>query len=155
MRLSMVGWVSVAAVGVLAVVGAVAGPRAVVVVAAVAGGAVLVWRLSRCSHSGPLGLQPPVTNPDGTRSPAMWFCDRCGKSWPAGLEHDTHVVARFVGYDQSKASGAARRADELGRRTRAMALKRAGYSAGRHPSTVRPSADVVPMANVRQFMNNK
>ncbi len=153
MRLSIVGWVSVAAVGVLVVAGAVAGPRAVVVVAAIAGGAVLVWRLSRCPHSGPLGLQPPVTNPDGTRTPAMWFCDRCGKSWPAGFEHDAHVVTRFVGYDESKAASAAKRAEELSRQQRALALKRAGYGAGRRARAARTPADVVPMANVRQFMN--
>jgi hypothetical protein len=153
MRLSVVGWVSAAAVSVVAVVGAVGGVRGVVILAVVAGGAALAWRLSRCSHSGPLGLQPPVTHPDGTRTPAMWFCDRCGKSWPAGFEQEAHVVRRFVGYDESKAAIAARRAEELSRQQRAMALKRAGYGAGRRARTPRPSADVVPMANVRHFMN--
>jgi hypothetical protein len=150
----MVGWVSAAAVSVLAVTAAIAGPRAVVLVVAIAGGVVLAWRLLRCSHSGPLGLQPPVTNPDGTRTSAMWFCDRCGKSWPAGFDQHAHVVTRFVGYDESKATGAAKRAEELSRQQRVLALKRAGYgAAGRRTRAARPAADVVPMANVRQFMN--
>jgi hypothetical protein len=149
----MVGWMSAAAVSVLAVAGAVAGPRAIVLLLALAGGAVLAWRLSRCPHSGPLGLQPPVTNPDGTRTPAMWFCDRCGKSWPAGFHHEARVVTRFVGYDESKATGAAKRAEELSRQQRALALKRAGYGGARRARTTRPAADVVPMANVRHFMN--
>jgi hypothetical protein len=104
---------------------------------------VALWRFSWCRHPGPLGLLPPVTSRDGTRSSAQWFCDRCGKTWAASFEREHTPVLRFNGYDQSKAVDAARRADELERRQRTLALRRAGLS----PPRRRPEreAEVVPM----------
>ena len=80
----------------------------------------------KCRHSGPLGLLPPVEGPDGERLPARWFCDRCGKSWPAGLERDHAPIPRFTGYDPTKAVRAARRAGELEASQRKLALRRSG-----------------------------
>lgn len=109
---------------------------------------IAVWRSAWCRHPGPLGLLPPVTNRDGTRSPAHWFCDRCGKTWAASFEREHTPILRFDGYDQSKAPDAARRADELERRQRTLALRRAGLApARRRPE---PEADVVPMLQLRQ-----
>ena len=81
----------------------------------------------KCRHSGPLGLLPPTTNADGTRTAAHWYCDSCGKSWPANFDRVQQPVRRFEGYDETKAVEAARRADELYRKQHAIARKRAGY----------------------------
>ena len=109
---------------------------------------VAVWRSAWCRHPGPLGLLPPVTNTDGTRSPAHWFCDRCGKTWAASCEREQTPILRYDGFDQSKAPHAARRADELERRQRTLALRRAGIT----PNRRRPAreAEVVPMMSLRQ-----
>jgi hypothetical protein len=113
----------------------------------------LVWRLGVCRHPGPLGLLPPVTNPDGTRSEAQWYCDRCGKSWAAAFEHQPRLVRRFDGFDQSKAVGAARRAEELTKHQRRLALRRAGLGPVNRAPRVRANpAEVVPLAHVRQFV---
>jgi hypothetical protein len=90
----------------------------------------LVW-LSRCRHSGRLGLLPPTTADDGTRTPAKWYCDACGRSWPTGLEHERTPVVRFSGYDQSKLPAAARRAAAHDKQRHSLAVKRAGLSANR------------------------
>ena len=97
---------------------------AVLTFAGVAAVTALTWR---CRHSGPLGLLPPTTNADGTRTAAQWYCDACGKSWPAVFDRSQQPVRRFEGYDESKAVDAARRADELYRKQHAIARKRAGY----------------------------
>jgi hypothetical protein len=120
-----------------------------------AAAAAVVWRVWQCNHPGPLGLLPPVTAADGTRQPAQWFCDGCGHSWPAIFERDQQPVRRFEGFDQSKAAGAARRADELFRRQHQMAIRRAG-GADRHTTEVRrktrrPAAQVVPLDNLRRM----
>ena len=111
---------------------------------------VAFWRSASawCRHPGPLGLLPPVTNADGTRSPAHWFCDRCGKTWVASFEREQTPILRYGGFDQSKAEHAARRADELERRQRTLALRRAGLT----PNRRRPAreAEVVPMIGLRQ-----
>ena len=108
----------------------------------------LVWRSTWCRHPGPLGLLPPVANADGTRSPAQWFCDRCGKTWVASFEREQTPILRYDGFDQSKAQNAARRADELERRQRSLALRRAGLT----PNRRRPAreAEVVPLMGLRQ-----
>ncbi len=80
----------------------------------------------KCRHPGPLGLLPPVDEASGIRMPARWYCDRCGHSWPAGIDHGRPPVPRFTGYDESKAIGAARRAEELSVRQRDLAVRRAG-----------------------------
>jgi hypothetical protein len=109
---------------------------------------IAVWRVAWCRHPGPLGLLPPVNNADGTRSGAQWFCDRCGKAWPAAFEREQTPVLRFDGYDQSKAPDAARRAQELERRQRVLALRRAGLTPNRRRTE--PEADVVPIMQLRQ-----
>jgi hypothetical protein len=105
---------------------AVAVPMAfVAMVAAAAGGAGLYW-LARCRHGDRLGLQPPTTAADGSRLPARWYCDSCGRSWPVGLEHDRSPIVRFSGYDQSKLPAAARRAAALDKQRQSLAVRRAG-----------------------------
>jgi hypothetical protein len=99
--------------------------------------AVVVWQLTKCRHGQRLGLLPPVLNERGERVPARWYCDACGKSWPAMFEHGPAPVPRFSGYDQSKAAAAARRAAELEERTRTLALKRAGLVDARPPAKPR------------------
>lgn len=106
-----------------------------------------LWQFGRCHHPGPLGLLPPSTDDAGQPVPARWFCDGCGKSWPAAFEHGQPPVRRFDGYDPSKAVTAARRADDLARRQRALAVKRAGLEAPRPPK-IRPESPVVA---IRRF----
>ena len=111
--------------------------------------AVLVWQLAKCRHAGPLGLLPPLVNERGESVPARWYCDTCGKSWPAMFEHDTQPVPRFTGYDQSKAAAAAKRAVELEARTRALALKRAGLDQPPSPpakTRLRPASSLKPVS---------
>jgi len=119
-----------------------------------AAAAAVVWRVWQCNHPGPLGLLPPVTDANGTRQPARWFCDACGNSWPAIFERDQQPVRRFEGYDESKAAGAARRADELFRRQHQLAIRRAG--AAERPAEPkrrprRPAAQVVALDNMRRI----
>lgn len=87
--------------------------------------AAVVWRF-RCSHRGPLALLPPVTESNGERLPARWFCDRCGLTWPAEFEHDRKPVPKFVGFDEKKAVRAAERALQLEEQRRSSAMQRAG-----------------------------
>jgi hypothetical protein len=107
-----------------------------------------LWQFGRCHHPGPLGLLPPSTDDAGQPVPARWFCDGCGKSWPAAFEHGQPPVRRFEGYDPSKAVTAAKRADDLARRQRALAVKRAGLGASRQPKMPPESAEVVA---IRRF----
>lgn len=107
-----------------------------------------LWQFGRCHHPGPLGLLPPSTDDAGQPVPARWFCDACGKSWPAAFEHGQPPVRRFEGYDPSKAVTAAKRADDLARRQRALAVRRAGLEAPRPPRVQPESAEVVA---IRRF----
>jgi hypothetical protein len=99
--------------------------------------AALAWQMARCRHTQPLGLLPPIMDERGQIVPARWYCDTCGKSWPAMFERGKAPVRRFIGYDQSKAVAAARRADELVEGQRALALKRAGIRKSAHLPSVR------------------
>jgi hypothetical protein len=122
--------------GLLSVVGAAltvaaAMPRVALGVFTCLGVAGLVWVCSRCRHTGPLGLLPPITLADGTKQPARWFCSTCGKEWPAGLDHDTAPIVKYSGFDESKARTAAKRALELERRTQELAVRRAGLAVSR------------------------
>jgi hypothetical protein len=121
--------------------------------------ALAAWRLSTCSHPSPLALLPATTELDGTPLPPRWFCDRCGKSWPANFEKEQKPVYKFNGYDESKAVHAARRATELADRQRQLALQRAGLrAASKRAKTVREpvhapdSADVVPIGQGRRLV---
>lgn len=124
---------------------------AVVLVAAL--GAMSVWWFGRCHHPSPLGLLPPTTDADGTRQPARWFCGACGASWAAAFDRDREPIRRFDGFDSSKAEHAARRADELERRQRVLAVRRAGLDptpSAQRPSRPRPAADRAPVVPIRQ-----
>jgi hypothetical protein len=130
-------------------------PRVLGVMLSIATFAALAWQFARCRHSGPLGLLPPVHDETGALVPARWYCDRCGKSWPAVFERDQQPITRFAGYDESKAPAASRRADELARRQRALAMRRAGIATGlsaERRAAARPDpAAVVPIGQARRF----
>lgn len=130
-------------------------PRLWGVVLSVAAVGALMWQFARCRHSGPLGLLPPVHDETGALVPARWYCDRCGKSWPAVFEREQQPITRFAGYDESKAPAASRRADELARRQRALAMRRAGIATGlsaERRAAARPDpAEIVPIAKSRRF----
>jgi hypothetical protein len=131
-----------------------AGAGGWIIIGAVGALALTAWQFGRCRHRGPLGLLPPTHDADGQAQPARWFCDACGKTWPAVFEREQRPIARFVGYDESKATAAARRAEELARKQRALAMRRAGIvpaapAQRRQPS--RPEAEVVPILRKRRF----
>jgi hypothetical protein len=110
----------------LATVGWIAGGA--VLAGALAGlAAVGVW-FAGCRHPGPLALLPAVLESDGRRLPARWCCHDCGKSWPAAIDDGHAPVPRFAGFDEKKASDAARRAVDLERRQRELAVRRAGWT---------------------------
>ena len=92
--------------------------------ASLLGLAAAVAVLARCRHRGPLGLLPAVVGEDGKRRPERWFCPACGRTWPTTDHRDTMPIQRFEGYDQTKAVEAARRADDVVRRQRQIALER-------------------------------
>jgi hypothetical protein len=143
-------WFLVGAAGVgLGLALATMGPAILLgAVMAVAGAGVL-YSLSRCHHGGPLGLLPPTTSSDdGARTPARWYCDQCGQSWPIGLEHDRRPIVRFSGYDETKLPAAARRAAALYRQRQSIAVRRAGQSA-RRVSTPVPPSNVTSIAKRR------
>lgn len=125
-------------------------PMAAAVLAGIASVGLGLYWLGTCRHSGPLGLLPPTTADDGTRLPARWYCDACGKSWPAGLESDHAPVVRFSGYDESKLPAAARRAAAFEKQRTALAAKRAGLSAARPEPQASVGTPIQP-ANVRSI----
>jgi len=114
--------------------------------------AVIAWRLSDCSHPGPLGLLPATTDLDGAPLPPRWYCDRCGRTWAAHFEKEHTPVYRFSGYDESKAVHAARRATELADRQRHLALQRAGLrrAAKRVKTARQPESDAADIVSIRQ-----
>ena len=119
----------------------------------------IAWRF-RCAHRGPLALLPPVTDTNGDRLPARWFCDRCGRTWTAEFEHDRKPVPKFVGFDEKKAARAAERAFLLEEQRRSIALQRAGLSRTRLQKKPRRTpaevgetttpGHVVPIGDVRR-----
>lgn len=139
-------WMSLVllAAGAAIVAAALTGTWGYLLAAIVAG--VGFWQFGRCHHQGPLGLLP-TTQPDGSTVPARWFCDACGRTWPASFEHGHPPIRRFQGYDPTKAVNAAKRADDLARRQRALALKRAGLETPR-PKLNPNAAEVV---EIRRF----
>ena|SRR5215831_11942680 len=86
------------------------------------------WWFGRCHHPRPLALLPPVTDEDGRRQPAQWFCAQCGEKFPANFEHERLPIPRFSGFDESKATASARRAIDLEHGQRRLAVKRAGMA---------------------------
>ena len=127
------------------------GIQAGAVVFVTALGGLAVWWFGRCHHPSPLGLLPPTTDAEGHRQPARWFCGACGTSWVAAFDRDREPIRRFDGFDSSKAQDAARRADELERRQRALAVRRAGLDPA---TTQRPlrarAADRASVVPIRQ-----
>lgn len=99
------------------------------------------WWYGRCRHPRPLALLPPVTDEDGHRQPAQWFCSQCGERFPANFEHERLPIPRFSGYDESKAVAAARRANDHEQRQRRLAVKRAGMAT--RSASPRPAATAV------------
>ena len=81
--------------------------------------------MNRCRHPYP-ALQPAMRDDGGELQPARWYCHDCGRSWAAIFERETTPVLRYSGFEQEKAIEAARRADELDARRRALAVDRAG-----------------------------
>ena len=135
------GWgLVVLSVGAMAAIGGL-WPLAGLGIVAVSGVCVAL----RCSHAGPLGLWPATVSDTGEPVPARWFCDRCGKSWPAGFDHGRPPVQKFTGYDESKAVRSALRASELETRQRSLALRRAGFDQA-EPRKSRISAAVAHAA---------
>jgi hypothetical protein len=104
--------------------------RIAVVAAAVA---VLVCAF-RCRHPHP-ALQPALQDESGERHQAHWYCDDCGRSWPAAFERERAPVLKYAGFDQAKAPEAERRARLLDVRRRELALDRAGL----RPTTLAPA----------------
>lgn len=94
----------------------------------------IAWRVSRCPHGGPLGLLPATTDLNGARLPPRWRCDGCGATWLARFDKERTPVRRFLGYDESKASHAARRAAELADGRRTLAVRRAGFHVAGRPA---------------------
>ena len=126
------GWgLAILSVGAMAAFGGL-WPLAGLGIVAVSGACVAL----RCSHAGPLGLWPATVSDTGEIVSARWFCDRCGKSWPAGFDHGKPPVQKFTGYDPSKAIRSAHRATELELRQRALACKRAGIDAPRERTRI-------------------
>lgn len=128
-----------AASAVAAVVGVTLAVVAPMILVGTAGAAVVVaflYLLSRCRHSAGLGLLPPTRAADGSRVPARWYCDSCGRTWSANLESDRAPIVRFSGYDQSKLPAAARRAATLDRQRHSLAVRRAGLAAHRSEAAV-------------------
>lgn len=125
----------------------------------VLGGSVIFWGLRLCRHPGPLALLPPTTDFTGVRQPARWYCDKCGRTWEANFERVQRPVQKFVGYDETKAMGSAKRAAELADKRRALALDRAGFKPARRskpaPAAVVAveSADVVQIAPRRRLVS--
>jgi hypothetical protein len=136
-----------------AVVIGAAGGRAGGLIIAGSLAALAVWRFGRCHHPSPLGLLPPIVNADGTREPARWFCERCGMTRPVMFERESQPILRYIGFDQSKASDAARRALELTKQQRVLALRRAGIGPARRPRVPQQpdAAEVVSIRQGRRF----
>lgn len=113
---------------------------------ALAGIAAAVAAFSRCRHPGPLGLLPSVMGDDGVRRPARWFCERCGRTWPAQELGGSAPVARYEGYDQAKAVEAARRADDIERRRRVIAMERGDHQINAKPAPAKRDRIARPIA---------
>jgi hypothetical protein len=128
------------------------GLRAMMFMTMAATAGTVVYYVTRCHHSSP-GLLPPTTGTDGTRVPARWFCDECGKIWGAGFDdRQTRPIARYSGYDESKPVAAARRAEVLVKQQRELAVRRAGGMTGRPRKAGSTSrADVVRITDAHRM----
>jgi hypothetical protein len=93
--------------------------------------------VGRCGHPHP-ALQPSTVDRAGALTPAHWYCDDCGRRWPASFEQVSRPIQRFTGFDPSKAVDAARRAAELDARRQELAIARAGLTRAGRPTGVVP-----------------
>lgn len=112
---------------------------------------------ARCSHRE-VTLLPPVAGGGPDRNHARWYCDRCGRTWAAGLRTSARPERRFDGFDQAKAERSAARADVLERQRRRLALERAGLGtrAPRKPRAIRPGPrKVAPAAPTATAIGEK
>jgi len=77
----------IVAVAVLAVAVAVAASHLVWWQAglALAAATALAARIGRCAHDGPLALLSATKDMTGRALPARWYCDECGRTWPASF----------------------------------------------------------------------
>jgi hypothetical protein len=114
----------------------------------------IVYQFGRCSHQRPLALLPASVDINGEALPPRWYCDHCGKEWPAHFDKDRVPIQRFTGYDESKAVSAAKRADQLRERRRLMAIERAGLGSAtrqRKPAQARaPRSETVVNIGTRR-----
>jgi len=126
-------------IGALTAVGWIAG--GVLLAAGLAAATGVGFWLAGCRHPGPLALLPSVVDASGQRQPARWCCHDCGATWPTALDDSAAPVQRFAGFDQKKAADAARRATDLERRQRELAIRRAGLTpretVSRHPAALK------------------
>ncbi|MCC7009515.1 MAG: hypothetical protein IT184_11935 [Acidobacteria bacterium] len=136
-------WLAMLGVGLIALFSpaVVAGALALTVV-----GVAALWHFGRCRHEGRPGLLPPSTQPDGTRTPARWFCGQCGKVWDADFRRESTPVQRYAGFDQSKLPAAAKRAAALERERQHLAMRRAGIAAGK--ATTARTAAPAPVSTI-------
>jgi len=117
------------------------GARVIGVLAITGLGVYAISQMLRCRHPSP-GLLPPVTAADGSRVGARWCCHECGKVWDAAFEHGARPIQKYSGYDESKAIASARRAENLTRQQRDLAVRRAGL--GGRGRAVTPQASAAP-----------
>jgi hypothetical protein len=135
-----------------AIVLAVVAPTVFLVMAGLGAAVAFFAWFGRCHHTGGLGLLPPVTDADGSRQPARWYCDSCGRSWPADLEHERRPIVRYSGYDETKLPAAARRAAVAERQRQTLAVQRAGIAgrrADRAPAAPASAANVTSISRRR------
>ncbi len=137
-----------------AIVLAVVAPAAFLVIAGLAAAVAFFAWFGRCHHTGALGLLPPVTDAMGVRQPARWYCDACGRSWPADLEHERRPIVRYSGYDESKLPAAARRAAVAERQRQTLAVQRAGIAGRRREAVPAPQSAPAP-ANVTSITQRR
>ena len=127
------------------------GARSLMILTAASAVAAVVYSLGRCHHPAP-GLLPPTTGVDGAHVPARWFCADCGKTWATGFDnHETRPVVRYSGYDESKLVTAARRAEQLARHRRELAVRRAGIAGRPRKAGSTVTADVVAISRGRRL----
>jgi hypothetical protein len=129
------------AIGVLAVAGASAvavKPQLVFGVVPIIG---LVWAFGRqCAHPH-ASLLPPVAGAGPDRDHARWYCDRCGREWPATINDGARPRAVYEGFDEALAARSAARAESLERQRRRLADKRTASRERRpHTAVLRPAA---------------
>jgi len=110
--------------GVLAVAGASAAAFKPSLAYILVPALVVTWVIGRqCAHPHAT-LLPPVASAGPDRDHARWYCDQCGREWPALISSGARPRAVYEGFDEALAARAAARADTLERQRRRLANKR-------------------------------